>query len=345
MRVKFFWASVILALVSAIAISRAEPRGDEKVEKPGKTGFVPFPELFETLVNPNCSHLEDEVKRRPGELKPEEAVLAWIRGYSEGGGIPYRFFFSKYPVISDTYGVFVCDPDAGFARAFEPSLDFKFHGWRNGAMVMRHKDGTLYSCLSGAAFEGPGKGNKLKPVPSIGTSWGYWFRAYPHAVTYHLFDKYQLAEFSPERTRGPSLQSRGSFSPEQPAEEWILGLDLGEEARAYRLADLRRSGGVARDRSGGREVAVLWYAPTQTAAAYAPRTDGEGSAAVTLDYDGRDPIAPFRDRETGSWWGIEGRARWGPLTGKTLEWLPGVQCRWFAWSAEFPQTRVVKLEK
>ena len=66
---------------------------------------------------------------------------------------PIRFFLNPYRVISDSYGVFVYDPDAGYARGFAPPpYDFAFHGWRNGVMVMKHKDGTLYSCLTGKAF-------------------------------------------------------------------------------------------------------------------------------------------------------------------------------------------------
>src|ERR671925_184699 len=123
------------------------------------------PEAFPTLVNPNCSHCRDEAKRRAKELRNTDRVLCWIRGYSDGGAIPFRFFLNSYRVISDSYGVFVYDPDAGFARGFAPSLDFSFYGWRNGVMVMRHKDGTLYSCLSGVAFDGPRKGDRLRPVP------------------------------------------------------------------------------------------------------------------------------------------------------------------------------------
>src|SRR5439155_25298873 len=114
---------------------------------------VAKPDAFETLVNPNCSHCVDEAKRRAAELRPNDPVLAWTRGYSDGGAIPVRFFLNRYRVISDSYGVFVYDPDAGFTRGFAPSYQFRFHGWRNGVMVMRHADGTLYSCLSGVAFD------------------------------------------------------------------------------------------------------------------------------------------------------------------------------------------------
>ncbi len=144
------------------------------------------PDLFKTLVNPTCSHCRDEAVRRAVELKPGDRVLAWTRGYSDGGAIPFRFFLNAYPVISDSYGVFVADPDAGFARGFAPSYEFRAHGWRNGVMVMAHKDGTLYSCLTGVAFDGPKKGTRLTPVPTVVSDWGWWLGHYPDAVAYHF---------------------------------------------------------------------------------------------------------------------------------------------------------------
>src|SRR5438270_10289205 len=75
---------------------------------------VARPDAFKTLVNPACSHCLDEAKRRAKELRPDDRVLAWTRGYSEGGAIPMRFFLNAHRVISDSYGVFVYDPDAGF---------------------------------------------------------------------------------------------------------------------------------------------------------------------------------------------------------------------------------------
>src|SRR5712692_8046232 len=143
----------ILASMIAWSLGFGARAGDEPK-------LVVKPEAFQTLVNPNCSHCRDEAKRRAHELRNDDRVLCWIRGYSDGGAIPYRFFLNSYRVISDSYGVFVYDADAGFARGFGPSYNFRFHGWRNGVMVMRHNDGTLYSCLSGIAFDGPQKGSR-----------------------------------------------------------------------------------------------------------------------------------------------------------------------------------------
>ena len=184
---RFVFASVPCCIVACLPLL-----ADDKpaVRQESANRLVAKPDAFKTLVNPQCSHCVDEAKRRTGELRGDDRVLAWIRGYSQGGGIPLRFFLVPYRVISDTYGVFVYDHDAGYMRGFEPSLDFEFYGWRNGVMVMRHKDGTLYSCLSGRAFDGPRKGHQLKPVPTHETDWGFWLEAYPGAVAYHMFEKY-----------------------------------------------------------------------------------------------------------------------------------------------------------
>src|SRR5262249_317418 len=152
------------------------------------------PEAFPTLVQPECSHCRVEAQRRAGELRDEDRVLCWARGDFDGGVIPLRFFLTTHRVISDKYGVFVHDPDAAYAPAFPPSLEFRFHGWRNGIMVMRPQDGTLYSSLSGVAFEGPGKGRRLQPVPTLVSAWGPWLQRYPGALAYRMDPQYQPAD-------------------------------------------------------------------------------------------------------------------------------------------------------
>src|SRR5262245_34694676 len=231
--------------------------------------LIARPDAFKTLVNPMCSHCRDEAKRRASDLRADDRVLCWIRGYSDGGVIPYRFFLNKYPVISDTYGVFVHDRDAGFARGFAPSLDFTFHGWRNGVMVMKHKDGTLYSCLSGVAFAGPKKGTKLQAVPTLVSTWGYWLEAYPHAVAYHMFPKYKPAE-PPAGPTPESVKSRGPVDKRLPADATVLGVVEGDSARAYPL-HFKGLRGLIRETFAGQKRVIFWYRPTKTAVAYRPR--------------------------------------------------------------------------
>jgi hypothetical protein len=71
-----------------------------------------------------------------------------------------------------------------------------------------------------------------------------------------------------------------------------------------------------------------------------PKKEGGDPRPVTLSADGKGGEAPFVDKETGSRWDIAGRAVEGKLQGWTLSWLDGTQVRWFAWSAEHPETPV-----
>ena len=102
-------------------------------------------------------------------------------------------------------------------------------------MVMKKKDGTLYSCLSGIAFDGPGKGDKLKPVPTLVSTWGDWLQKYPHAVAFHMFDKYQAVEL-PSKEHPGSLKSRGTLDKRLPANEMVLGVRSSEYAHAYPIS-------------------------------------------------------------------------------------------------------------
>lgn len=299
------------------------------------------PDAFQTLISPNCSHCRDEARRRATELRANDRVLCWIRGYSDGGTIPLRFFLNPYRVISDTYGVFVYDPDAGFARGFAPSLDFRFHGWRNGVMVMHHKDGTLYSCLTGVAFDGPRRGDRLKQVPTLMSDWGFWLERYPQVVAYHMFDKYKPVEL-PTTANPDAHASRSKADPRLPGDELVLGVADGDQARAYPLKQIEQQG-LIQEADGGRARVIFWYGPTHTAAAYRPvasppKKDKGEPRTLSFTLEKTTPATPFVDKETKSHWDIAGRAVDGQLKGWTLEWLDGTQVKWFAWAAEYPTT-------
>ena len=355
-------------LVVLASILTAAAAGGQQLSDPP---LLVKPDAFKTLVNPSCSHCLDEAKRRAGELKPDDRVLAWTRGYSEGGAIPIRFFLNTYRVISDSYGVFVYDPDAGYARGFAPSYDFRFHGWRNGVMVMRHKDGTLYSCLTGVAFDGPRKGSRLTPAPTLVSDWGFWLEKYPGAVAYHMFDKYQPIDL-PSKGNQDAAKSRGPLDPRLPANEMVLGVWSGKGARAYSLRDVEQKG-IIKDTIAGEPVVALWEPRTRTAAAYRPKAapprkykappPGENGVSprdegvpltggpvpeprpLTLSLSAPSSADRIMDAETKSFWDVAGRCVQGELKGWTLEWADSVQVKWYAWSAEYPQTSLYAGEK
>jgi hypothetical protein len=355
-------------MIPVLVLAACVAHADETTASPA---IIARPDFFKTLVNPACSHCVDEAKRRAKELRPEEPVLAWTRGYSDGGAIPLRFFLNTYRVISDSYGVFVYDPDAGYARGFAPSYEFRFHGWRNGVMVMRHKDGTLYSCLTGLAIDGPRKGTRLTPIPTVTSNWGFWMDKYPGAVAYHMYEKYQPIELSPTEN-AEAIKSRGKADPRLKAGEPVLGVWSGKAARAYPLALLEKNG-IIKDKLAGEEIVVLWEPSTKTAAAYrpvaapprkykAPQPGDDGVSPpdegvpvnpgpvptprpVTLSVAKAPGAGRFVDAETKSAWDVAGRSSGPEIKGWTLQWLDSVQVKWFAWAAEHPETTVYSSDK
>ncbi len=88
---------------------------------------------------------------------------------------------------------------------------------------MRHKDGTLFSTLSGRAFDGPRKGEQLKPIATLTTNWGYWNKAYPGSVAYRMFEKYQPIELS-RQDNTDSKQTRASADRRLPESTEVLGV-------------------------------------------------------------------------------------------------------------------------
>jgi Protein of unknown function (DUF3179) len=316
---------VLLAALAALPADGPEPRSLFR------------PEMFETLVNPACSHCVDEGRRKAGVLRDNDRVLAWIRGKYDGGAIPYRWFLVPYRVISDTYGVFVYDADADFVRGYPASLDFRFHGWRNGVMVMRHNDGTLFDCLTGVAFDGPRKGERLTPIPTIETDWGPWLGAKPGTVAYAMVPRFE-PQAIPQGTLPESRQTRPEPDKRLGADDRVFGLAIDGVSRAWPLQSFGKQPELRMAAFGDKKAVILWDGRTRTAAAFSPETERDRSETVHLALERTDRESPWMDTDSESHWSIDGRAVSGRRKGQTLRWLPGVMVKWYAWSGEYPKT-------
>ena len=117
--------TLFLALLLAVGAACA---GDP----PQKPRLIAKPEAFKTLSHPDCSHCLLEANRCKKDLRADDRVLCWRQvhcdGYTNDGAIPLRFFLNTHRVLSDGWGVFVYDPDAGYARGFRPEGDYRFYG-------------------------------------------------------------------------------------------------------------------------------------------------------------------------------------------------------------------------
>ena len=323
--------SLTAALAFEACLAAASPAKSEKklVAKPG---------LYKSLTEPPCSYCSTE--QRKGFIKTDERVIAWIRGAHNGGAMPLRHFIAAPRVINDTYGLFFYDPDGGYVSAFKKDYGYEFYGWRGGVMVVKGPDGTLWSALTGIAFDGPRKGQRLERIPSMMTEWGYWLMLHPESTAYNLFDgkKYRRAEL-------PAAMSAEAKETMEPVDQRlkplarIIGVESGGKSKAFPLPE-KGERACFLDEIGGEPVAVFYYQPTRSAVAFSRRLDDR---TLTFYSDDVSPeTAPFKDKETGTRWTLAGRAVDGPLKGRELDWVRSIQCFWFAWAAEYPQTEMFR---
>ena len=294
-----------------------------------------LPGKFKALTEPPCSYCSTQ--HRKGLILGEDRVLAWLRATHNGGAIPLRHFLSGQRVINDTYGLFFYDPDGGYVAAYRKDYGYELYGWRRGVMIVRSEDGTLWSALTGTAIDGPQKGKRLERIPNVMTNWSHWMMLHPESTAYNLFDgkTYQVTELPIEMSAEAKRSMSDVDSRLRPLAN-VYGVEFkGGKRKAYALDQLEERACIL-DEVGEEKIAVLWYAPTKSAVAFSQQV---GDQTLTLYADKVSPdSAPFKDKETGTRWTIAGRAVDGPLKGKELKWVEGIQCRWYAWSAENPET-------
>ena len=288
------------------------------------------------ITEPPCSYCSTQHVK--SLVRGDDRVIAWLRAAHNGGAFPIRLFLAGPRVVNDTYGLFFYDPDGGYVSAFEKDYGYEFHGWRNGVMVAKGKDGTLWSALTGRAIDGPQQGKQLKRVPSLVTNWNHWLMLHPESTTYDLFDGKKYASVPlPTEMSEEARRSLKLVDPRLEKGTQILGVEFAKSQRAYPLpTDKARA--CMLDEVDGESVAVFWYGATKTAVAFNRKLDDR---TLTLYADEISPeSAPFKDKETGTRWTIAGRGIDGPLRGHELTWANSIQCRWYAWSSEYPETTV-----
>jgi hypothetical protein len=128
-------------------------------------------------------------------------------------------------------------------------------------------------------------------------------------------------------------------SQEWPDEEAVIGLVIGQDARAYpvRLLSLHE---IVNDVVGGRPVAVTWCPLCYTAVVFDRVVDRELTFGVSgyLLYNN----LVMYDHQTDTLWSqLLAQGMRGALSKRCLELLPSQLTTWGAWKQVHPETRVL----
>jgi len=123
-------------------------------------------------------------------------------------------------------------------------------------------------------------------------------------------------------------------------DDWVLGVLIDGEARAYELNLLTRHE-VINDRFGDEPVAVVWCPLANSAAVFDRRVAGRELSFEPSGVLMHGSIV-LQDRQTDSFWPLlHEQSLYGPLEGTSLVRLPGAtKARFRDWVREHPDTLV-----
>lgn len=143
----------------------------------------------------------------------------------------------------------------------------------------------------------------------------------------------------------------GELDTRLPATERVVGVQVGDVARAYAFSDVAALG-VVNDELVEQAVVIFFKGGVSSALDAALIDEGRdvGSTVVfdrrlenqVLTFEALENGA-FQDTETGSTWNILGAALGGPLAGKQLDQVVAFDHFWFAWQAFYPETELFVL--
>ncbi len=239
-------------------------------------------------------------------------------------------------------------------RVGEQTLDFGTTGkLRKSDLIMydRQTESWWQQAL-GEAIAGEFTGTRLTFLASQVMSFGDFATEFPEgevlAIPTEFSRSYgQNPYIGYDSTARPFLYD-GELDARLPATERVVGINLGDVARAYAFAHLAEQG-VLNDTLAGTPVAIFFKGGVSSALDTG-RIDQGRDVGSTVVFDRRldNQVltfatlenGTFKDLETGSTWNFIGEALDGPLAGKQLTRVVAFDHFWFAWRAFFPETEI-----
>lgn len=220
-------------------------------------------------------------------------------------------------------------------------LRFHLTGINNQNFLMQDEQtGSWWQQVTGEAIFGPLKGRRLDLVFHDEVTFGVWRREHPDTRVLRPDDSAPWHEFSKDwevdTAKLPVVTPARPGSP-LPPRELVAGVRVGEIARAYPWAVLKRHSPVL-DTLAGKPIVLLVGEDGRSVRAFERVIDGRELQLFARP----DSPASLVDAETGSAWNFQGEAVSGPLAGKKMAPVYVLLDYWFDWQAYHPATSVYR---
>ena len=212
-------------------------------------------------------------------------------------------------------------------------------GLYNGLFVMADRQtGSVWTHFDGTVLQGPlaGQDIALDIEPMSHTTWEQWIGAHPDTLVLDWYDefadRYRDVTVGRAGKSGQFIDTIVNDDTRLPENQLVVGAGVGNDFRAYVLADAGNGLTVINDELGGAPIIVVLDPSTTFGLAYSAVVDG-----VTLEFsvdNGR-----LVD-DTGTSWTFEGVAIDGPDAGVSLDFVTSFVTEWYGWAAYHPDTGI-----
>ena len=220
--------------------------------------------------------------------------------------------------------------------AGQRELHFYLAGINNQNFLMRDREtGSWWQQANGRAIAGPLAGSSLELVPNDELTFALWKAESPQGIVLAPVagrEKEYDGKWEEETAKYPTPFS---FSGHGLADrDVVLGVSIGQQARAYPLTKVRGATPVV-DRVAGTPITLVTGPDNVSVRIF--RTELNG-AEIELY---RDAGAEWRLIDTsGNTWSFAGCATSGPTKGECLEKINYLKDYWFDWKNYNPRTTV-----
>jgi hypothetical protein len=258
----------------------------------------------------------------------------------------------------------LCNSTVAFSRRVGGrTLSFGTTGNLRGSDLVMYDRQTesWWQQITGRAIVGKLTGTRLRLLPSQILSFADFERLYPKGRVLSIHTGYlrpygQNPYVGYDQPQSPPFGLPGHTNPALPPKERVTTVATGQRsAVVYPFSRLAREAPVddriPRGGAAGLRPIVVLFDPKLVSPLDGPEVSlgrEVGTAAVfdrrlgerTLTFTRGPSRGRFRDRETGSVWGMDGKAIAGPLRGRRLRQVTSNDEFWFAAAAFYPEAKI-----
>jgi hypothetical protein len=225
-------------------------------------------------------------------------------------------------------------------RVFSPRVQGQLEQFRlvgmdhYNAMFEDSRTKSWWRQVNGEAVAGPLKGQSLAELPSQQMTLEAWAGLYPDTKVLQpdsaFIQAYEgLADYDEGKMKG-RLEGKDSVSWGEKS--WVIGIQVGNEARAYDWIALLQTR-VANDVVGGTPLLVVIEPDSASFHVFHREVKGE-----VLNFQQSADGQYLLDQQTGSKWSWRGACIEGPLASHQMTRLQSYQEYWHSWRTFHPNS-------